>query len=122
MTRARLEPCTIRRRAVVAGRLPLAAMPSFDARQLALNSVGGERQFPCRLRPDGRFFFLDVPAGRYTLDRADSAGNVVAKTELAVAPVAADARMPMVQIDLEAADAKAAGHGRVVGRRKLPQA
>lgn len=122
MTRASLGPWTIRRRAVVAGRLPPAAMRSLlESHQLALSSVPEARRLEGRLRRDGRFFFLDVPPGQYTFDWRDASGKVLETTKVTVAPYAADARMPVVQIDLEAAGAKAADRDRVVGRRKPSQ-
>lgn len=122
MTRLAPGPSTIRRRAVVAGRLPPAAEQLLvDPDRLALNTMPPQRRFGCHLRRDGRFFFLDVPVGNYTLDWSDDSGKVLESKEVVVTPYATDTRMPVVQIDLEAAGPKAAARDRVVGRRKPPQ-
>jgi hypothetical protein len=122
VTRAAPTPSTIRRRAVVAGRLPPAAdYQTTDAHRLVLNTVPPQRRFECHLRRDGRFFFLDVPAGSYTLGWSDDAGKVSESQTVVVAPYTSDTRMPMVQIDLEAAGPKDSPRDRVVGRRKPPQ-
>ena len=119
MTRESPGPWTIRRRAVVAGRVPLSAVPTVaGSHRLALSSVPEARRFEGRLRRDGRFFFLDIPPGQYTFDWRDASGKVLETTKVSVAPYAADARMPVVQIDLDVAGAKAADRDRVVGRRK----
>lgn len=122
MTRSAPGSSSIRRRAVVAGRLlPAAEQALAGPDRLALSSVPPQRRFKCHLRPGGRFFFLDVPAGNYTLDLFDDAGAVLESKKVAVTTYARDTRMPVVQIDLEIAGPKAVARERVVGRRKPPQ-
>lgn len=94
----------VRRRAVVGGRALVAGRPYTDADRLALNAVPPGRRFACHGRSDGSFFFLDVPPGRYSLDRSDVSGKVVQTKKIVVKPYAADTRMPVVQVDLEIKD------------------
>lgn len=95
----------LRRRAVVGGRaLDRAGRPYTDASALALNGLRPPRRFACHMRRDGSFFFLDVPPGRYTLDRCDAAGSVVQTKKVVVAPFAPSDPVPVVSVDLEIVD------------------
>lgn len=101
----------VRRRAVVGGHAVHAVravngdeLPYTDAACLALKAEPPGRRFACHMRSDGRFFFLDVPPGRYALERSDAADKVAQTKKVVVVPYASDTRMPVVQIDLEVVD------------------
>jgi hypothetical protein len=106
--RARVE---LRRRAVVAGRARDAqGRPFGDAAALTLRAAPPDaaldawrRPFACHLRPDGGFFFLDVPEGRHLLEQTDIDGAVVRSRELWVPASAPARRWPLTSIDFETA-------------------
>lgn len=95
----------VRRRAVVSGRVvDGAGRPYARACTLALVRLKPERRFAGQMRAGGCFFFLDVPPGRYTLDRCDAAGAVVQTKKLVVPAYTADTRMPVMNVDVEIVD------------------
>lgn len=107
-------PGTVRvhRRAVVAGRAFDAQGRLFlDGASLSLAAVDPAlpgaspapwaRRFDCHMRADGSFFFLDVPAGRYRLDRRDAGGEVVQSGDVTVPPVDPSEKVPVARIEFE---------------------
>ena len=101
---ARIE---VRHRAVLAGRcldsdgkppakpprLVLDTMPAFGKRRTARLRTGGEV-----------FFFLDVPAGRYALERLDADGAVVQSQAVEVPADDSRAKPPFVTVDFALSD------------------
>ena len=119
----------LRRRAIVSGRaigaegtpfddgtsLSLRFMPGDDAgispkrrrqgknstEQPALRADKHVRRFACHMRRDGWFFFLDVPPGKYTLDRHGPDGEVAQSRDVLVPPYKPDAKSPIVTVAFE---------------------
>lgn len=88
-----------RRRAVVAARMETTTeMPSVAHSELWLQSARGSRRYDSHARPGGVFFFLDVPAGRYILNRIDADGVTVEAQKVVVPAAEPDARLPRLHL------------------------
>ena len=97
-----LDSWQLRRRAVVGGRMVDAAGERVaGCARVVLNpkTQGASRE--CHARRDGSFFFLDVPSGKYSLEGFDGSGKAIKARDIVVKPYGTDARMPVVQVDLE---------------------
>jgi len=105
MSAAPVARVVVRRRAVVAGRAVDASGKPVDAARLSLRDAldPTARVHACHVRRDGGFFFLDVPPGRYALNRADAAGAVEHSTEVVVPQADREARPPLVSVVLDGA-------------------
>ena len=115
---ARVE---VRHRAVVCGRaFDAEGRPFVDAASLSLCAVdeaaasasgtkrmAGKmtapwtRRFACHIRPDGSFYFLDVPAGHYMLNRFDNAGAVVQSRDVLLPLVDPSEKVPVARVEFE---------------------
>lgn len=62
------------------------------------------QRYASRVRPDGMFFFLDVTAGRYVLNRVDIDGTETPFACIIVPPFDREAKLPVVNIDFEIAE------------------
>jgi hypothetical protein len=61
------------------------------------------RRYEARIRPDGFYFFLDLPAGDYLLDGQDQRGNKITAQRVSI-PAGGDPTPPdIVSVDLAAA-------------------
>lgn len=105
MNRNLLMSCEMRRRAVVGGRaVDKAGLPFTDASVLVLTGGKPPRRFNGQMRRDGSFFFLDVPAGAYTLSCCNASGHVLQTKKVVVPQASADAPLPLVSVDLKIVD------------------
>lgn len=70
---------------------------------VASDGEAAGRRYACRIRADGRFFFLDVPAGRYVLQRAarDAAG--AHSQDVTVPAFDEKTKLPVVNLEFEIA-------------------
>jgi hypothetical protein len=99
------------RRAVLCGRAESAAdRLTVEARDLWLCALDGNRCYRNQARPDGFYFFLDAPPGRYLLSRCDARG-AVAGEKVVVLPVPRDGeRHRPVSANLEDLPLPSPGH------------
>jgi hypothetical protein len=77
------------------------------ARKAQLVSETGEQQVhgpACHMRPDGHFFFLDVPGGRYVLNEVDAGGAIVRTSEVTLVNWDPMAKMPVVTLEFGIAE------------------
>lgn len=76
-----------------------------DKRADAVPRVGEAtgRRHACHIRSDGRFFFLDVPPGRYVLQRTDRNRAVAQSKDVQVPAFDEKTALPVVSIEFEIA-------------------
>jgi hypothetical protein len=87
------------RRAVVAARTTTQPdLPCPAPSDLWLQSARGSTRYDSHPRPDGVFFFLDVPAGRYVLNCIDADGVTLEMQKVVVPATDPDARLPRLQL------------------------
>ena len=107
----------IRRRVAIAGRVFNGAGVPVNGGQLSLQAQlpakaprrparrGADapprsRVYETRVRSDGFYFFLDIPAGEYLLDGQDAHGQSIELRSISVEPVIGPAVKPLLGIDL----------------------
>jgi len=112
------------------GVLGLTAAKGADRHKAASSSHDIGRRYETRIRADGFYFFLDLPAGDYVLDGQDERGNEIEARRVSIPPAEGSGPLDVVDVDLSAStksgaderppEAKApAGSAR---RRRAPRA
>jgi hypothetical protein len=61
------------------------------------------RRYDARIRADGFYFFVDLPAGDYVLDGRDERGNEIEERRVSIPPAAASGPLNIVSADLSVA-------------------
>ena len=61
---------------------------------------GFARQYETRIRADGYYFFLDLPAGDYALSGQDERGNVIEAKQVSIPPTGRLGKLPVLGGDL----------------------
>lgn len=91
-----------RSRVRLAGRIAGAETATTSGCVPTLAAVAGARRYQACMRPDGIYFFLDLPEGNYALSGRDHRGQAIGPHQVTVP--AADAAGPaqIVVLDLKA--------------------
>jgi len=71
---------------------PKARSPSHDIR----------RRYDTRIRPDGFYFFLDLPAGDYVFFGQHEAANEIEAKQVSIPPAVGSGPLDVVEADLSA--------------------
>jgi hypothetical protein len=88
---------------VTSGVLSLTAVTEAGRQKGTSSPAGVQRRFDARIRPDGFYFFLDLPAGDYVLDGRDQRGNEIAAKRISIPPAAGLGPSDIVGVDLSVA-------------------
>jgi len=84
------------------GVLNLTALRGPDQRNARLAPHAVARRYDTRIRGDGFYFFLDLPAGDYVLDGRDQRGNEIEAKRVSIPPLDSAGRLHIVDVDLSA--------------------
>jgi hypothetical protein len=84
------------------GVLSLTAAKEADRRNATSSSHDIRRRYDTRIRPDGFYFFLDLPAGDYVLDGQDEGGNEIEAKPVSIPPTDGSGPLHVVGVDLSA--------------------
>jgi len=85
------------------GVLNLTASEGADRHNASSSPHRTPRRYDAHIRPDGFYFFLDLPAGDYLLNGEDEAGNKFEEKQVSIPHVDASAPPDIVAVDLSAA-------------------
>jgi len=84
------------------GVLSLTVAKEADRRNATSSSHDIRRRYDTRIRPDGFYFFLDLPAGDYVLDGQDEGGNEIEAKPVSIPPMDGSGPLDVVGVDLSA--------------------
>jgi len=85
------------------GALNLTAATRGDGHRAASPTPGRTRRYDARIRADGFYFFVDLPAGDYVLDGRDERGLEIEAKRVSIPPPAASGPLNIVSVDLSVA-------------------
>jgi len=60
------------------------------------------RRYDTHIRPDGFYFFLDLPAGDYVLNGQDERGSEIEAKQVSIPPAEGSGPLDVVDVDLSA--------------------
>lgn len=83
----------LRRAVTLAGRVTGAEGRPAVGGTVSMTAAGTARRYQARIRTDGFYFFLDLPAGDYLLDGQDERGNVIEAKRVSI-PTTSGAERP----------------------------
>ena len=84
------------------GLVRLATAQAPNGRDTTSPSRAIGRRYDTRIRPDGFYFFLDLPAGEYLLDGRDERGNEIEAREVSIPTASGSGPLHVVTVDLSA--------------------
>jgi hypothetical protein len=84
------------------GVLSLTAATGADRRKATSPSHDIRRRYDTRIRPDGFYFFLDLPAGDYVLNGQDERGNEIEAQRVSIPLAEGSGPLDVVDVDLSA--------------------
>jgi hypothetical protein len=84
------------------GVLSLTVAKEADRRNATSSSHDSRRRYDTRIRSDGFYFFLDLPAGDYVLDGQDEGGNEIEAKPVSIPPPDGSGPLHVVGVDLTA--------------------
>jgi hypothetical protein len=84
------------------GVISLAAAQAANGQGTTSPSRTIGRRYDTRVRPDGFYFFLDLPAGEYLLDGEDEHGNEIEAREVSIPHAVGSGPLQVVTVDLSA--------------------
>jgi hypothetical protein len=103
----------IRNRVSLAGRVTAASGDIASGGALSLTAAHGAnrhnakspphgipRRYDTRIRPDGFYFFLDLPAGDYVLNGQDERGDEIEAKQVSIPPAQGSGPLHIVGVDL----------------------
>jgi hypothetical protein len=105
------------------GVLNLTAATGGDGHGAASPTPDRTRRYDARIRADGFYFFLDLPAGDYVLAGEDEGGNEIEPKEVSIPRVDASGPPLIVSVDLSAETPKsdaAPDAGKPASTEKVP--
>jgi hypothetical protein len=85
------------------GVLNLTAATGGDGHGAASPTPDRTRRYDARIRADGFYFFLDLPAGDYVLDGRDERGNEIEAKRVSIPPPTGSGPLNIVSADLSVA-------------------
>ena len=85
------------------GVLNLTAAAGGDGHRAASRTPDRTRRYDARIRADGFYFFVDLPAGDYVLDGRDERGLEIEAKRVSIPPPAASGPLNIVSVDLSVA-------------------
>jgi len=91
------------------GVLNLTAATGGDGHGAASPKPDRTRRYDARIRADGFYFFVDLPAGDYALVGRDERGNEIEAKRVSIPPPAGSGPLNIVSVDLSVA-AKSGAH------------
>jgi hypothetical protein len=84
------------------GALRLTAALNIDGQNETSLPRAIRRRYDTRIRPDGFYFFVDLPAGEYLLDGRDERGNEIEAREVSIPTASGSGPLHVVTVDLRA--------------------
>jgi len=82
------------------GVVNLTAATGGDGHQAASPTPDRTRRYDARIRADGFYFFVDLPAGDYVLDGRDERGNEIEAKRVSIPPPTGSGPLNIVNADL----------------------
>jgi hypothetical protein len=77
-------------------------MPSAGRRNAASGPHATARRYDTRILPDGLYFFLDLPAGKYVLKGQDERGNEIEARQVSIPPADGTGPLHVVKVNVSA--------------------
>ena len=93
------------------GALSLTAAQAADGQDATSRPRDIRRRYDTRIRPDGFYFFLDLPTGDYVLNGQDEGGNEIEAHQVSIPPADGSGPLDVISVDLSASTKSDADEG-----------